>query len=44
MENMKMLDGDYHVALSKSVIGQFTHASRPLTYWIAMDATSAYKE
>jgi len=44
MENMKMLDGDYHVALSKSVIGQFSHASRPLTYWIAMDATSTYKE
>ena len=44
MENMKMLDGDYHVALSKSVIGQFSHASRPLTYWVAMDATSTYKE
>jgi hypothetical protein len=44
MENIKMLDGDYHVALSKSVIGQFSHASRPLTYWVAMDATSTYKE
>jgi len=43
MENMKMLDGDYHVALSKSVIGQFTNASRPLTYWVAMDASSTYK-
>jgi hypothetical protein len=43
MENMKMLDGDYRVALSKSVIGQFTHASRPLTYWVAMDASSTYK-
>jgi hypothetical protein len=44
LENMKMFDGDYHVALSKNVIGQFTHASRPLTYWVAMDATSTYKE
>jgi hypothetical protein len=44
MENMKMLDGDYRVSLSKSVIGQFTHASRPLTYWVAMDASSTYKE
>jgi hypothetical protein len=43
MENMKMLDGDYHVALSKSVIGQFTNASRPLTYWVAMDTSSTYK-
>jgi hypothetical protein len=43
MENMKMLDGDYHVSLSKTVIGQFTHASRPLTYWVAMDASSTYK-
>jgi hypothetical protein len=43
LENMKMLDGDYHVALSKSVIGQFTHASRSLTYWVAMDASSTYK-
>jgi len=44
LENMKMFDGDYHVALSKNVIGQFAHASRPLTYWVAMDATSTYKE
>ena len=44
LENMKMFDGNYHVALSKNVIGQFTHASRPLTYWVAMDATSTYKE
>ena len=44
LENMKMFDGDYHVAQSKNVIGQFTHASRPLTYWVAMDATSTYKE
>jgi hypothetical protein len=44
LENMKMFDGDYRVALSKNVIGQFTHASRPLTYWVAMDATSTYKE
>jgi hypothetical protein len=44
LENMKMFDGDYHVALSKNVIGQFTHASRPLTYWVAMDATSTYKD
>ncbi|NCX12241.1 MAG: DNA polymerase, partial [Betaproteobacteria bacterium] len=44
LENMKMFDGDYHVALSKNVIGQFSHASRPLTYWVAMDATSTYKE
>lgn len=44
LENMKMFDGDYHVALSKNVIGQFTHANRPLTYWVAMDATSTYKE
>jgi hypothetical protein len=44
LENMKMLDGDYHVALSKSVIGQFNHASRPVKYWVAMDASSTYKE
>jgi hypothetical protein len=44
LENMKIFDGDYHVALSKNIIGQFTHASRPLTYWIAMEASSTYKE
>jgi len=43
LENMKIFDGDYHVALSKNIIGQFTHASRPLTYWIAMEASSTYK-
>lgn len=44
LENMKMLDGDYHVNLSKTVIGQFTNAAKPITYWVAMDSSSTYKD
>lgn len=43
LENMKMIDGDYHVALSKNVIGQFTNKNQPITYWVAMDASSYYE-
>ena len=43
LENMKMIDGDYHVALSKNVISQFTHANAPINYWVAMDASSTFK-
>jgi len=43
LENMKMIDGDYHVALSKNVIGQFTNKNQPITYWVAMDASSHYE-
>jgi hypothetical protein len=44
LENMKMLDGDYHVNLSKTVIGEFANAAKPITYWVAMDSSSTYKE
>jgi hypothetical protein len=44
LENIKILDGDYRVDLSKSVISQFTHQSMPLSYWIAMESNSTYTE
>lgn len=44
LENLKILDGNYTVNLSKNVISQFTHTSIPLNYWIAMESSSTYSE
>lgn len=44
LENIRLMDGDYRVDISKTVVSQFTNASRPLTYWVAMDASSTHKE
>jgi len=44
LENMRMLDGDYEVELSKNKIGCFTHQGLDLRYWISMESTSTYSE
>lgn len=44
LENMRMLDGDYTVELSKNKIGCFTNESLDLRYWISMESTSTYSE
>lgn len=44
LENMRMLDGDYEVELSKNKIGCFAHQGLDLRYWISMESTSTYSE
>jgi hypothetical protein len=41
-ENFKVIDGDYDVEISKSLISHFKHRSKPVEYWIALEQTSKY--
>jgi hypothetical protein len=40
VENMKMLDGDYDVAVSSKSISHFKHTKLPVEYWIALEPDS----
>lgn len=42
-ENLKLVDGDYNVSISSKLISYFTHKSKPLEYWIALEQTSTFK-
>jgi len=44
LENIKILDGDYKINFSKSVVSQFTNETHSLNYWIAMESNSTYTE
>ena len=41
-ENFKLIDGDYDVEISKSLIKHFKHRSKSIEYWIALEQTSKY--
>jgi|TARA_B100000035_G_scaffold132900_1_gene112923 hypothetical protein len=41
-ENFKLIDGDYDVEISKSLISHFKHRSKNIEYWIALEQTSKY--
>jgi hypothetical protein len=43
VENLKILPGDYSVAISEKVVSSFTNKNEPLTYWIALNADSTYE-
>jgi hypothetical protein len=43
VDNLKILPGDYAVAISEKVVSSFTNKNEPLTYWIALNADSTYK-
>ena len=40
VENMKMLEGDYDVAVSSKSISHFKHTKLPVEYWIALEPDS----
>lgn len=42
LDNLKLMPGDYEVALSSKGIAEFRHSSRPLVYWIAVEADSTF--
>lgn len=42
-ENLKMIPGDYDVAISEKVVSRFTSKNRYLTYWIALETESSYQ-
>lgn len=37
MDNLKFVEGDYSVEVSDKLISKFTHMSRPVTYWVALE-------
>jgi hypothetical protein len=46
VDNLKLMPGDYTVDISKSIVAKFSHCSKDLIYFVALEATSntAYKE
>lgn len=40
---LNLIAGDYKVALSSKLIAQLSHATRPITYWVALDKNSSYE-
>ena len=41
-EHLKMLPGDYDVAISSKLISNFKHKSKSIQYWVALENTSKY--
>ena len=41
-ENMKIIPGDYDVALSSQKISHFVNRTRPVKYWIALEPDSTF--
>jgi len=41
-ENFKLIDGDYDVEISKSLISHLKHRSKNVEYWIALEPSSKY--
>jgi len=43
-ENLKLFTGDYEVEICKQVVSKFTSHDLDLSYWIALEADSEFKE
>ena len=43
VDNLKILPGDYTVAISEKVVSSFSNKNEPLIYWIALNADSTYE-
>lgn len=41
VENFKMMEGSYDVAVSKKGMARFKHATNPITYYIAIEAANS---
>tara|TARA_Y100000310_G_C20279089_1_gene621722 strand:- start:7 stop:675 length:669 start_codon:yes stop_codon:yes gene_type:complete len=41
-EHLKMLPGDYTVAISSKLISYFKHKTKPIQYWVALENTSKF--
>ena len=41
-ENLKMIEGDYDVGISKNKISTFRHQKLPIQYWITLEQDSSY--
>jgi len=43
-ENLKLIEGDYSVSISKNKISTFRHQKLPVQYWITLEQDSVYGE
>jgi hypothetical protein len=43
-ENLKMIEGDYKVSVSKQKISTFRHSTRPVQYWVTLEQDSTYTD
>ena len=41
-ENLKLIEGDYDVGISKNKISTFRHQKLPIQYWITLEQDSTY--
>ena len=41
VENFKLMDGSYDVAIAKKGLAQFKHKSIPIVYYVAIEAASS---
>jgi hypothetical protein len=41
---LKIMPGDYEVAISSKLISHFTNKEYGISYWIALDKSSTYGE
>lgn len=44
INNLKMIEGDYDVAISSSLISHFINKQTKIEYWVALEKTSTYGE
>jgi len=44
VENIKILPGSYEVSISKKLLSKFVNSDKNLTYWIALEPDSYYKD
>jgi len=42
ISNLKMIDGDYEVAISSKLISHFVNKESNIEYWVALEKTSTY--
>ena len=41
-ENLKIIDGDYDIAISSKRISHFVNRTKPIQYWIALEPDSEF--
>lgn len=44
IRNLKMIDGDYDVSISKKLLSRFVNKEMDLSYWVALEKSSKYGE
>ena len=44
VENLKLINGDYDVVVSKKGLAQFTHHAMPIVYYVAIEPDSTFED